>query len=126
MLPPNAQKCFAQGYCHSLIMIFIKQASVSLKVSPGSPRPSSHSTIMKMVNSPPAASSSPRTRSGSSISTVPTLAMQVKVQRHCFRDDLWIEEEKKQQRRLTRAAPKGAAHPLEELEEVRGIKMSSS
>ncbi|KAB5587233.1 hypothetical protein PHYPO_G00010780 [Pangasianodon hypophthalmus] len=95
------------------------EPSVSLKVSPGSPHLSSHSTVMKMVNSSPAGSSSPRTRSGSSIGIVPILPMQVGLQRHCFRDDLWIEEEKKRQRRLTRTAPKRGTHPLEELEEVR-------
>lgn len=79
---------------------------------------------MKMVNSSPAGSSSQRTRSGSSISTIPSLPMQVGLQRHCFRDDLWIEEKKKQQRRLTRATLKRGTHPLEELEEVRVTEMS--
>lgn len=109
-----------------MMMIFMKQPSILLRASPGSPHPSSHSTVMKMGNSSPAGSSSPRTRSGSSISTVPTLAMQDRLQRHCFRDDLWIEEEKKRQRRLTREAPKRGAYPLEELDEVSVTKMSSS
>lgn len=102
----------------------MKQPSISQKVSPGSPHLSSHSTVMKMMNSSPAGSPSPTTRSGSSTST--TLPMKVRLQRHCFRDDLWIEEEKKRQRRLTRATPKRGTHPLEELEEVSVIKMSSN
>ncbi|XP_060778685.1 uncharacterized protein LOC132887217 isoform X3 [Neoarius graeffei] len=93
------------------------EPSISQKVSPGSPHLSSHSTVMKMMNSSPAGSPSPTTRSGSSMST--TLPMKVRLQRHCFRDDLWIEEEKKRQRRLMRATPKRGTHPLEELEEVR-------
>lgn len=103
----------------------MKQPSVSLKLSPGSPRLSSHATITKMVNSS-AESSSQRPRSGSGISTVPILAVHVGLRRHSFRDDLWIEEEKKRQRRLTRVAPKRATHPLEEREEVRITKISAS
>ncbi|XP_058244508.1 uncharacterized protein arhgef4 isoform X4 [Hemibagrus wyckioides] len=91
------------------------EPSVSLKVSPGSPRLFSHSTVMKTVKSPPAGSSSLSTRSR--IST--TLPMRGGFQRHCFRDDLWIEEEKKRQRRLRRGAPKRGTHLLEEIEEVR-------
>ncbi|KAK3572518.1 hypothetical protein QTP86_034304 [Hemibagrus guttatus] len=82
------------------------EPSVSLKVSPGSPRLFSHSTVMKTVKSPPAGSSSLSTTSR--IST--TLPMRGGFERHCFRDDLWIEEEKKRQRRLRRG---------EEIEEMR-------
>lgn len=103
-------------------MIFIKQPSVSLTLSPGSPCLSSLSTIMKMVNSASAGSSRPRTRSGSHI----RLRSRVGLQRLCFRDDLWIEEEKKRQRRLTRDTSKRGTHPLEEQEEVSVMKMSSN
>lgn len=95
----------------------MKQPSVWMKESPGSPCPSSHTTVMKAVNTSPSGSSGLGTGCEPSISaTVPT---QAGWERHCFRDDLWIEEEKKRQRRMTRAAPKRRIHPLEELEEVR-------
>lgn len=110
-------KCFAQGYCGSLMMLFMKQPSESLKVSPGSPSLFRNSTLMKTVKSLPAGSSSMRIRSRSSIGT--TLPMQGGLQTHCFRDDLWIEDEKKRQRRLTRGTAKRGTHPLEEIEEVR-------
>ncbi|XP_053350353.1 rho guanine nucleotide exchange factor 4-like isoform X1 [Clarias gariepinus] len=94
------------------------EPSVWMKESPGSPCPSSHTTVMKAVNTSPSGSSGLGPGCEPSISaTVPT---QAGWERHCFRDDLWIEEEKKRQRRMTRAAPKRRIHPLEELEEVRG------
>lgn len=100
------------------MMLFMQQPSISLKVSPGSPSLFSHSTVMKTLKSPPAGSSSLSTRSR--IST--TLPMHGGFQRHCFRDDLWIEEEKKRQRRLRRGAPKRGTHLLEEIEEVRCLE----
>lgn len=118
-------KVLCQERCCILIMIIVKQPSISLKLSPGSPHPSSHSTVLKMVNSSPGGSSSPVTSCESNISMVSGLAKQVRAQRHCFRDDLWIEEEKKRQRRLTRASPKMGAHPREEVEEVRVTTMLS-
>ncbi|KAI5106636.1 rho guanine nucleotide exchange factor 4 isoform X4 [Silurus meridionalis] len=95
------------------------EPSISLKVSPGSPNLSSLSMVTNMANSSPDGSSSSRTRSGTSISTGATLPMQYGLQRHCFRDDLWIEEEKKRQRRLTRITPKRGPYLLQELEEGR-------
>ncbi|XP_060725474.1 uncharacterized protein LOC132845493 isoform X3 [Tachysurus vachellii] len=93
------------------------EPSVSLKVSPGSPSLFRNSTVMKTVTSPPAGSSSMRTTSRSSVGT--TLSMQGGLQTCCFRDDLWIEDEKKRQKRLTRGTAKRGSHPLEEIEEVR-------
>ncbi|TSU75985.1 Rho guanine nucleotide exchange factor 4 [Bagarius yarrelli] len=93
------------------------EPGVSVKLLPASPRLPSHSTLINMMNSPPSGSSSLSTSSRSSCTTALPLTMEL--HRHFFRDDLWLEEQKKHQRRLTRGAVIGGTHPLEKLEEVR-------